>query len=100
VAECKECCGMGSWYGMAPHEHRVSSTPGGSLVTMTVLEPKEKWPENFDPDPETNGGCGVWTCTHCHGSGQEPPAQEPSGVGQNGNQQAKPDTAQAENGKA
>lgn len=54
---------------MAPHRHSLSQQ-GQVQIGFTTIEPKEKWPKNFLPDPETDGGCGVWTCEHCGGTGK------------------------------
>ena len=66
-AICGACEGQGTWYGVAPHKHDLSKT--GSIIGSTVVEPKERWPENFREDPECEG-CGVWTCRACGGSGE------------------------------
>jgi len=69
MGTCQYCGGNGSWYGMAPHRH-ILSQQGNARIGVTTMLPTEKWPKNFSPDEETDGGCGVWTCEHCNGTGQ------------------------------
>ena len=70
MGTCKQCGGNPTRYGLAPHTHNMQNT--GSLIGSTELLPKEKWPHEFTPDPETGGRQGVWTCSHCNGTGCEP----------------------------
>lgn len=51
------------YYGMAPHDHDISKT--GSFIGSTVTKHKKDWPHNFSPDPETDGGRGIWSCPDC-----------------------------------
>ena len=67
---CKYCRGEGTWYGMAPHKHvNVKPNNPSSWIGSTVMEDESEWPDNFWPDPETDGMQGVWTCKHCNGTG-------------------------------
>jgi len=70
MGTCKQCGGNPTRYGLAPHTHNINKT--GSLIGSTELEPKEKWLHEFTPDLETDGRQGVWTCSHCKGTGLEP----------------------------
>lgn len=60
-----ETCEDGTFfpqYGVAPHEcfYKIGKPIGGSQ-----LLPKEQWPSNFEPDPESNNQCGMWHCPDC-----------------------------------
>lgn len=46
-------------YGVGPHRH-----VGDNLMGSTVMLPREKWPSNFQEDPECPG-LGVWWCPKC-----------------------------------
>lgn len=51
------------YYGLAPHKHDMSK---GTFIGSTRIEPKSEWPENFEPDPETEGGSGTYVyCPIC-----------------------------------
>lgn len=61
-SECKECYDGLFYpsYGTAPHVHDFSKT--GSFIGSTVILPKEKWPENYEPDLYYNGESGTYWC--------------------------------------
>ena len=47
-------------YGLAPHVH----TWDGLTITDTKTLPREKWPDNFQEDPDCPG-MGTWWCPLC-----------------------------------
>jgi hypothetical protein len=71
MAICRSCNGVGSWYGVGPHKHKIVRDENGSiLLSTTEMTPREEWPENFAEDDESPG-IGVWICLSCAGSGEE-----------------------------
>lgn len=70
LAECE--AGSQSWYGMAPHEHIPLVNQAGEkcghitrLLDYTDMPQQDGWYEIepglwFSPDPEVDGGMGVW----------------------------------------
>lgn len=50
-------------YGLAPHVHDLSND---TFIGSTRFLDASEWPENFEPDPETNNRCGTYLyCPHC-----------------------------------
>ena len=50
------CFEIYPYFGLAPHKHSIADN---GCVVGTMLEPQEKWPDNF---VETENGCGLWYC--------------------------------------
>lgn len=58
---CRDCIGYAGekimpYYGHAPHMHNTDGT--------TTFAPKDQYPANFEPDPESEG-LGTWHCPTC-----------------------------------
>jgi len=55
------CFDIFPYYGIMPHEHRVSVQDGKLVSLGTVFLDKEKWPDNFVEDTDAPG-CGTFYC--------------------------------------